>query len=914
MNKARFFSRSQMTLAVLALEAILVIALISIGGYLLFHQRQQRIVEHAIQETKSHIQQLNERLGNYFRGFGKDIGLIGRLMRESRPADFLPPTDLVRALLLSRREYISLSYLDIQAKRNHLFHRQGNRVQLEQDKIDEELASRITVLQPGGLNIAFGGMRSKESGVPWPKFPFFELILPLKRQDAQDAVVLILRISGNGLIDILKYMTREQTARFMLVEENGRSLAIHNAKPLATQEAEPSAASLFPQRYPKLWASYRNSPVEEPIPVGRSGDMTGIFRRLDPVAYLSLLIEGEGESALFGRVLGDHEPWTLVGLIGKDMMDPRLAPVKRAYGIFLALIFALLFFFYLFRFRWHIVRERGRRNLELAYHNLERLVEQRAKALSDSNRQLALQNEDLRRLHQQSEEQKSFLQEVIDSLTHPFFVVEPENRAILLQNRAAREKLSVVGLKGEDAFLRLQNLCAELGRDCPISRVMRTGQATSVEYTRSAQGGHAESLEIIVYPVGSMDSTHKMVIVYMVDITEKHRLQEQFFQSQKMEAVGQLAGGIAHDFNNLLSVMIGYSEQLVEELNQDERYAKRLRDIHQAAQKAGNLTQKLLLFSRKHPHKPRLIDINIVIEDMLDLLRPIIGVSLGLMFKKETRLFPVMIDRSQFEQVIMNLLVNARDAMPQGGEVEIKTHNVVFKKEFCRHQMRVQAGPHVILSIEDKGIGMDASTMDRIFDPFFTTKNEQEGTGLGLSTVYGIVKQHGGFVLVSSQLGKGTKFRIFLPARREGGEADAQQQDDRQIPGGNELVLLVDDDRSVREMVSMALIKKGYRVMSTGDGQDALRLLRDHLDKISLVLSDVIMPRMSGVELASQISQMKPQLPVLLMSGFMTDELQEVRTRQEEWPLIQKPFSFADLFREMRFHLDRKAGPPNQSM
>ncbi len=882
--------------------------------------RVEQIFESAVLEADAFLRQVNDRIANYVRGFGKDIGTLGRVLYarinrdRGNESGIALPDDLIEAILLGRQEYQFVLFNDeingqeVRYERNGVngVHRieqksPGNSFPVQKIQEPREVGSlyisAVETTEDGGnvtLQVDYSLMLDKTAGNRYRE--------------------IVVGLSGEGLLESIRYMTRDFPARFYLVNEEGGWLIDKENATKQSVQAVNKGQFAFIDRYPRLWAVLLSG-GDEGIWMNETGDLRVSYYRLDPVRYLTILGEGFQDVPLLNRIESNGKSWMMISLIGKEELEAELTVIRRNAFLILTIGFLMLFFFYLLRYRSLKYREQNRKNLELAYFDLEQMAEKRNEDLAESNRQLSLQNEDLRRLQHRTQEQRNFLQEIIDSLSHPFFVADPENRTILLSNKAGRERLGCDENGSEPTFDQLQSLCAEAGGECPIATVLESGQSFVVERTRAGRSALNESVEVSVFPVKQLEKDSNKVIVYFVDTTERHRLQEQFIQAQKMEAVGQLAGGIAHDFNNLLSVMIGYSEQLLEEMGQDSEYIKRMSDIHRAALKAGDLTQKLLLFSRKHPHKPRPIDINEVVVSLLDLIRPIIGVHLNVELQCSENLFTVVIDRSQFEQVVMNILVNARDAMPNGGKILISTRNLVFKKNFLWQDMEIKKGPHVMVSIEDNGLGMEPAVLDRVFEPFFTTKKEKEGTGLGLSTVYGIIKQSGGFIHASSRIGRGTRFRVFIPARRDSSEVQEEIKARKtESQARNELILLVDDDRNVREMISIALLKKGYRVLSTGDGQDALRLLRDHSDGIRMVLSDVVMPRMSGVELAIRVREIGPGIPVLLMSGYMTDQLQEYRLHKEEWPLIQKPFSFQELFMEMRKLLDKTDQSEDQSI
>lgn len=391
------------------------------------------------------------------------------------------------------------------------------------------------------------------------------------------------------------------------------------------------------------------------------------------------------------------------------------------------------------------------------------------------------------------------------------------------------------------------------------------------------------------------------------DITERKHLEARLRQSQKLEAVGQLAGGVAHDFNNLLTVILGYSEMMLHRLDQDNPLHRNLIEIKKAALRAGSLTRQLLAFSRKQVLQPKVIDLNAVVADMGKMLLRLIGEDLELVTDLKPSLARVKADPGQIEQVLLNLAVNARDAMPRGGTLSIKTENVLMDDELVRKYVSVAPGPHVMLTVSDTGHGMDADTQARAFEPFFTTKESGKGTGLGLATVYGIVKQSGGNIWLYSELGKGTTFKIFLP-RVDDTAADqeivARQQP---VPGGTETLLLVEDEEQVRLIIRQALEKQGYKVLSAANGEEALQLAEDQATEISLLLTDVVMPQMSGRELAERLLTMRPQLGVLYMSGYTDDAIVRHGLLEDTLNFIQKPFDSGSVARKVREVLD--SGP-----
>jgi len=413
-------------------------------------------------------------------------------------------------------------------------------------------------------------------------------------------------------------------------------------------------------------------------------------------------------------------------------------------------------------------------------------------------------------------------------------------------------------------------------------------------------------------PNGKDGSTFE---IFMEDVTETRTLELQLRQAQKMEAIGRLAGGIAHDFNNLLMVISGYSEFLLERLGPDPRLRGPAQEISNATQRATSLTRQLLAFSRKQMLAPKVLDLNEVVAENLKMLTRMIGEDIDLVMVPGPGLGAVRADPGQIDQVIMNLAVNARDAMPQGGKLTIETANVTLDENFTRTHAPLPAGDYVMLAISDTGVGMDNETQSRIFEPFFTTKGSK-GTGLGLSTVYGIVKQSGGFIFVDSQPQRGTAFRAYFP-RVEGREDAAAAQDSLGLPRaehGQETILLVEDETNLRRLARQYLETQGYKILEAEDGAAALQFVDGYKGTIDLVLTDVIMPGMNGRELAARITELVPDVRVLYMSGYTENAVGLDGTLDAGINLLQKPFSLPALKDRVREVLDSEPIPLEVAM
>ncbi len=404
--------------------------------------------------------------------------------------------------------------------------------------------------------------------------------------------------------------------------------------------------------------------------------------------------------------------------------------------------------------------------------------------------------------------------------------------------------------------------------------------------------------------------------LFAEDVTERRALEQQLQQSQKMEAVGRLAGGVAHDFNNLLMVISGYSEFLLDRLGPDPTMRAPAQEIASAAGRASSLTRQLLAFSRKQMLAPKILDLNDVVTENLKMLTRMIGEDIELVMTPATGLGAVRADAGQIEQVIMNLAVNARDAMPSGGKLTIETSNISLDEEYARFHAPLKPGNYVMLAISDTGAGMDSETQSHIFEPFFTTKGPK-GTGLGLSTVYGIVKQSGGYIWAYSELGKGTTFKIYLPRVAEIAESPAQvaaAQESVPIEPGTETILVVEDEANLRYLARQFLEKQGYRVIEAADGAVAMQIAVAHEGVIHLLLTDVIMPGMNGRELAQRISEIRPNTKVLYMSGYTENVIGRNGTLDAGIRLLQKPFTLRDLQRRVREVLDSTPFPREVTM
>ena len=403
------------------------------------------------------------------------------------------------------------------------------------------------------------------------------------------------------------------------------------------------------------------------------------------------------------------------------------------------------------------------------------------------------------------------------------------------------------------------------------------------------------------------------VLSIIRDVSERKQLELQFFQAQKMEAIGRLAGGVAHDFNNHLGIIIGYSELLLERLGANDPLRKNAGMIKEAGLRSASLTRQLLAFSRRQIFEPRILDLNEVVSELEKMLRPLIGEDIELVTSLDPVLGKVRGDSTQMEQVIMNLAANARDAMPQGGRLTIETTNVDLDEAYAKAHVTAHAGPHVMLAVSDTGMGMAPETLAHIYEPFFTTKEKSKGTGLGLAMVYGIVKQSGGWIWVYSEPGHGTTFKIYLP-RVEAGirEAEAEVASPVSLKG-EETILVVEDEAMLRELACEFLQSSGYTVLEAANGAEAIEISKRHQGPIHLLMTDAVMPGMSGRELAQRLVGARPDMKVLYVSGYTDDVVLRNGLLEPDRAFLQKPFTKDALTNKVRAVLEGGKGATGDS-
>ncbi|MBW2133131.1 MAG: PAS domain S-box protein [Deltaproteobacteria bacterium] len=498
------------------------------------------------------------------------------------------------------------------------------------------------------------------------------------------------------------------------------------------------------------------------------------------------------------------------------------------------------------------------------------------------------------------EESEAFQRALLENVTDTVFLTDDSGRIVHVGGNVQE-----IFKKSAEEIQGLGNIEALLGKDLfNPEEISRKEEIANIEREITDVSGQKRTLLISVKRVALRQGT---VFYTCRDITERkqaeeerEKLQSQLLQAQKLESVGRLAGGVAHDFNNILSVILGYGEAILDTLREGDPLRRDMAEIVRAGERAAALTRQLLAFSRKQILQPEVLDLNKVIRDLEKMLHRLIGEDIELKLALSDRIGRVMADPGQMEQVIMNLAVNARDAMPGGGKLMIETADVELDETYARTHAGVTPGKYVMLAVTDNGSGMDRETLSRIFEPFFSTKEKEKGTGLGLSTVYGIVKQSGGNIWAYSEPGRGTTFKIYLPETEAEPKGKAVAAKKETTKGAGEKILVVEDDENLRNLMGTMLSRLGYKVTLAANGGEALLLMEKKGLKPDLVITDVVMPNMSGKELAERLLEMQPDLKVLYMSGYTDNAIAHHGVLDPGIPFIQKPFILDDIAEKVR--------------
>ncbi|HEY1463985.1 MAG TPA: ATP-binding protein [Terriglobales bacterium] len=561
-----------------------------------------------------------------------------------------------------------------------------------------------------------------------------------------------------------------------------------------------------------------------------------------------------------------------------------------------------------------------RRNAEMRLQEInEELgsrISRRVSQLDEVNRNMIMEAVRREEAEQNVQQQREFLRTVIDTNPNLIFVKSWDGK-FTLANKALADLYGttpeeMVGKLDSD-FNKNTDELENFRRDDQSVISSRKAKFIPEEPVSEVRTGETHWFQTYKVPLTRSGNSVSQLLGVSNDITlrklaeeELGRTQQQLAQSQKMEAIGRLAGGLAHDFNNILGVVLGYGEQTLQTLSPEAAERRYVQRMVEAGNRAARLVQQLLAFSRKQVLQPRIINLNSVVVEMKQLLERLAGEDVEISVKLDSNLGSVKADPAQMERVIMNLAVNARDAMPEGGKLILETANAELDASYINRHTAAVAGKYVMLAISDTGVGIDKEIQSKIFDPFFTTKASGKGTGLGLATVYGIVNQSGGYVWVYSEMGKGATFKIYLPLVEAKPEPIFLQPVAFQSPTGSETILVVEDDKLLREFICEVLGSSGYSVLAASNGNEALELVAQHKGAIHLLLTDVVMPGMSGRALSTQLLSAQPKLKVLYMSGYTENAIVHHGVLDRGVQLIQKPFTIGSLARKVREILEEK--------
>jgi len=532
------------------------------------------------------------------------------------------------------------------------------------------------------------------------------------------------------------------------------------------------------------------------------------------------------------------------------------------------------------------------------------VAHRRAQAVECGKQQMAVQQQDLRHANEH-------LETIIQAAPFGIVAVDPDG-AVTSWNSAAE---SMFGWTEQDVLNRIPPFVGTDQADEFHAKIQQTIQGeliAGLERRRQRKDGSTIDVAIWTAPLRDSAGSITSIILAIADISERKKLEEQLRHSQKMEAVGRLAGGVAHDFNNLLTIINGYGHMMIGALSPQDRLRSHAEQILKAGNQAAALTTQLLAFSRRQVIQPRPVDLNHLITNLEKMLRRVIGENIVLYTLLGENLDRVKADPNQMEQVLINLVANARDAMPQGGALTISTRNVKLETRLLCEGNEILPGCYVEIAVSDTGEGMDEETRNHLFEPFFTTKERGKGTGLGLSSVYGSIRQNGGGIVVRSECGRGAEFLIYLPQLHEPASVATTEPVAKGFHRGCETILLVEDEAEVRKMLRESLTGAGYRVLEAADGTDALHKWEHEARSIDLLVTDVVMPLLNGRELAKRLTSVAPHIQTIYISGYADDVLAYHGTLAPDTVLIQKPFSPAELMLKVREVLDaRKNGPPS---
>lgn len=527
----------------------------------------------------------------------------------------------------------------------------------------------------------------------------------------------------------------------------------------------------------------------------------------------------------------------------------------------------------------------------LELHQQKKQLQETFDTMSDLNEQLKGEIAERRRTETALVESEEKYRTMMESMRDAAYICSPDRRIAYMNPR-------MIQLAGRDA---LGEPChkAVFNNDRPCSfcahETVQKGRHAEFECTHPESG---RIYNVTVSPIFHAGGAVSALAVFH-DMTEKKAMEDQLNQAQKMESVGRLAGGVAHDYNNMLTIITGFTELAMAGVDPEGPLHEDLSQILSAAQRGTEITRQLLAFARKQVISPRVLELNDSMEDMLKMLRRLIGEDIDLVWLPKAGLWPVKMDTAQIDQIIVNLCINARDAIEGVGKITIETQNLSLDKDVCKVWNNCVPGDYVMLAVNDNGCGIGKDALDQIFEPFFTTKDVDKGTGLGLSTIYGIVEQNNGFIKVYSEPGVGTTFKVYFPRHQAKAEKSPALVTEI-ITGNEEVIFLVEDDPAILRLTSRMLSDLGYTVVSAGEPNEAINRIREHTGKLHLLITDVIMPDMNGRELSDRATQLHPGIKTLFISGYSADILDPKGIQAHEVHFLQKPFSMGDLARKIQ--------------
>jgi PAS domain S-box-containing protein len=612
-------------------------------------------------------------------------------------------------------------------------------------------------------------------------------------------------------------------------------------------------------------------------------------------------------AAVESRSLTSHEEQSL-----------KSSHASKIFIVGTGLLGTFLFGFAFILLQHHLkLRREAEMRLQQINEELESHAAERTSQFHEVNRNLIMEAVRREQAEHDVQQQKEFLRKVIDTDPNLIFVKSWDGSFVLVNKAVADIYGSTPGNligKSDGDFNKNKEEVEHFRQDDQAVIMSRKAKLVAEEAVTDARTGEKHWFQTYKVPLITAGNSVSQLLGVSTDITQRklaeeelRRTQEQLVQSQKMDAIGRLAGGLAHDFNNILGIILGYGEQTLRtlpETAEERRYIERIVD---AGTRATKLIEQLLAFGRKQILQPRVINLNTVVAEMEQLLERLAGEDIDIRVKLDPELGAVKADPAQMERVIMNLAVNARDAMPNGGKLIIETANAELDASYTSRHGAVEPGRYVMLAVSDTGVGVGSEIQSKIFDPFFTTKGASKGTGLGLSTVHGIVNQSGGYIWVYSEPGNGATFKIYLPMVEAAPEAVHPLSGPLRARSGTETILVVEDDKILREFICEVLIVSGYKILSASNGAQAIQTMEEHAAHVDMLLTDVIMPGMSGRALVSQMVSSRPNLKVLYMSGYTENAIGHHGVLDAGVHLIQKPFTIGALTEKVREVLQEKS-------